>query len=142
MNLKIDPKYNTYSTSIIFHLLHNNEDYKNLWIKSYPEISQQAENFFKNENCGCRPVLLQNYKRFKFDIDVLTVNFINENPSSIDIDEFCKTKGSQDLRGTMFSINNNVGSYKDFLAALQQKNASFNNFNAITIDDKIVVTFF
>ena len=142
MNLEIDKKYSTFSISIIFHLLHNCEDYKNLWIEKYPELSSQVNNFFKNTNCGCRPVLLQNYKKLRFDIDVFTVDFINNNPDIIDVDEFCKKTGSQDLRGTMFSIDNNIASYKDFMASLQQKNASFNNFNAFIIDDKIVVTFF
>ena len=142
MNLEVDKKYSTFSTSIIFHLLHNCEDYKNLWLDKYPDLSNQINNYFKNVNCGCRPVLLQHYKRLRFDIDVFTVNFINQNPEVIDLDEFCKKTGSQDLRGTMFSIDNDLSSYKDFMASLQQKNASFSSFNAFIVDDKIIVTFF
>ena len=142
MNLDIDAKYSTFSTSIIFHLLHNSEEYKELWKEKYPHLNSQLDNFFKNENCGCRPVLLQQYKKTRFDIDVMTVDFINNNPDVINIDEFCETTGSQDLRGTVFHIPNNVSSYKDFLASLQQKRASFNTFNAILIEDNIVVTFF
>ena len=54
----IDHRYSTYSIPIIFYLLHNNEDYKNKWVERFPENENQANNFFKNENCGCRPVLL------------------------------------------------------------------------------------
>lgn len=142
MKLDIDSKYSTFSTSIIFHLLRKSEEYKNLWIEKYPQYTNQLNNFFKNEHCGCRPVLMQQYKKLRFEIDVFTVNFINENPDVLDVDKFCKETGSQDLRGTVFSINNDMNAYKDFMASLQQKNASFNGFNTITIDDKIVATFF
>lgn len=142
MNSKIDPRYSTFSVSIIFHLLHNNEEYKNIWVENYPHISNQAENFFKNENCGCRPVLLQNYRKFRFDIDLLTVNFLNDNPDVLDFDEFCNSVGSQDIRGAAFSVNNNQNDFKDFLATIQQKNYSFNYFSTQTFDDKILVSFF
>jgi len=142
MSLSINPKYNTYSISIVFHLLHNNEDYKNLWVSKFPDTEHQADNFFKDENCGCRPVLLQKYKKFRFEADLMTVEFINENPDVIDIDDFCTQVGGQELRGTMFSIPNTESDYKDFLAALQQKNAQFNHFNVLQMGEKIIVTFF
>lgn len=142
MNLEITKDYSTYSTSIVLHLLHNSEDYNNIWKEKYPELSNQLNNFFKNENCGCRPPILQNYIKNRFHIDVFTVDFINSNDSKFDIENFIKEKGSQNLRGAMFVLDNNISSYQDFLASLQQKKASFNNFNAINIGDKIVVTFF
>lgn len=142
MNLTIDSKYSTFSISIVFYLLHNNEKYNLLWQENFPDLSNQAKNFFENQNCGCRPPLLQNYLKNRFSVDVFTVNFINENPESIDITSFCEKIGEQNLRGTMFVIENSVSSFKDFMASLQQKRASFSNFNAINIEDKIVVTFF
>jgi len=142
MNLTIDPRYNTYAISIVFYLLHNNEDYKNIWIENFPETEHQANNFFKDENCGCRPVLLQKYKKFRFDADVITVKFLNENPEALDFDDFCTNIGGQELRGTMFSVPNTEGDYKDFLASLQQKKAIFSHFNVLQMGEKILITFF
>ncbi len=142
MNLSIDSRYSTFSTSIIFHLLHNNERYNLLWQDKFPNLSNQASNFFKDQNCGCRPPLLQNYLKNRFTIDLYTVEFINKNPDSIDINEFCETVGEQNLRGSMFVIESTTNAFKDFMSSLQQKRASFSNFNAINIDDKIVITFF
>lgn len=142
MSLSIDSRYNTYAVSIVFHLLHNNENYKNLWIEKFPDTENQANNFFKNENCGCRPVLLQKYKKFRFDADVMTVTFLNENPDVLDFDEFCINTGGQELRGTMFSIPNTESDYKDFLASIQQKKAVFSHFNVLQMGEKIIITFF
>lgn len=142
MNLTIDSRYSTFSISIIFYLLHNNKNYNLLWQEKFPELSNQANNFFENENCGCRPPLFQNYLKNRFSIDVFTVNFINENPQSIDLEVFFQEIGEQNLRGAMFVIDASINSFQDFMVSLQQKKASFSNFNAINIDDKIVVTFF
>lgn len=142
MNLEIDPRYSTYSTSIVLHLLHNNEEYSKLWISKFPKTESQASNFFKNENCGCRPVLLSTYKKHRFQIDVFTVDFINSNKKAIDLEKFFEENGGQDLAGHVFAIPEGEGHYKDFLAAIQQKKGRFSYFNTIQIDGKILVTFF
>lgn len=142
MEYTIDNRYSTYSTSIIFYLLHNNEDYKNLWVDKFPETENQANNFFKNVNCGCRPVLLNLYKKLRFEVDLLTVNFIKENPTCIDFDKFCKEVGGQNLRGSVFSIPKTESDFKDFMAALQEKKADFNAFNTVEFEDKILISFF
>ena len=142
MNLEIDPRYSTYSISIVLHLLHNNEEYSKLWISKYPQTESQASNFFKNENCGCRPVLLSTYKKHRFQIDVFTVDFINSNKKSIDLEKFFEENGGQDLAGHVFAIPEGEGHYKDFLAAIQQKKGRFSYFNTMQIDGKILVTFF
>lgn len=142
MNLDIDPRYNTYSLSIVLHLLHNNLDYNKLWISKYPQTESQASNFFKNSECGCRPVLVRNYKKFRFSIDCMTVDFINQNPSVLDFDNFCKTVGGQDLRGTIFSVENTESAYKDFVATLLEKKSLFSYYNTVSIGDRILITFF
>lgn len=142
ITLAYDSRYNTYSIPAIFHLLHHSEDYSKLWISKFPDTQVQAENFFKNENCGCRPVLLQKYYKHRVDVDLFTVYFIHENPNCVNFDDLCKNVGGQDLRGTIFSVNNSIGDFKDFLSSLQQKKASFNHFNTVTIGDKILVNFF
>ena len=140
--MKIDPRYNTYATSIIFHLLHNNEEYNKLWIEKYPDTKPQASNYFKDINCGCAPVLLQKYRKFRFDIDFITVQFLLKFPDALNFDEFCKNSGKQELRGTMFAIEKKESSFKDFIANLHTRNASFTFFNTLELDDKILVTFF
>lgn len=140
--LDIDPKYSTYSLAIVLHLIHNNEEYKNLWCEKYPQTSSFANNFFKDENCGCRPGLVSQYKRDRFNADVMTVNFINTHEGCIDLDKFFNGEGSQDLEGFVFAIPATEGHYKDFLASLQQKNAKFSHFNTIQLNDKIILTFF
>lgn len=120
-NLNIDDRYSTYSISIILYLLHNNEDYNKLWISHFPQTENQASNFFKDENCGCRPVLLQTYKKLRFKADLFTVQFLIDNPSAINFDEFTKEIGGQDLRGSMFSVNKTESDFKDFMSIIQQK---------------------
>ena len=119
LKLDIDSRYSTYSLSIVLHLIHNNEEFKNLWIEKYPSTESYANNFFKNENCGCRPSLVTMYKRDRFNAD-----------------------GSQNLDGFVFAIPATEGHYKDFLASLQQKNAKFSHFNTLQLNDKIILTFF
>lgn len=142
MNLDIDPRYSTFSTSIVLYLLHNSKEYNDLWISKYPDTTHQAENYFKDENCGCRPVLLRKYAKLRFDIDAMTVNFINSNPNLLNFNEFCDNIGFQDLHGVMFSVPNNPGDYKDFLSSLKQKNVRFNGFNTTSFDNEILITFF
>jgi len=142
MNLEIDPRYSTYSTSIVLHLLHNNEDYNKLWVSKFPQTEPQASNFFKNENCGCRPVLLSTYKKHRFQVDVFTVDFINSNKKAINLKKFFEENGGQDLAGHVFAIPEGEAHYKDFLAAIQQKKGRFSYFNTLQIDGKILVTFF
>jgi hypothetical protein len=141
-NLNIDDRYSTYSISIILYLLHNNEDYNKLWISHFPQTENQASNFFKDENCGCRPVLLQTYKKLRFKADLFTVQFLIDNPSAINFDEFTKEIGGQDLRGSMFSVNKTESDFKDFMSIIQQKKAAFTYFNTVALDDKILITFF
>lgn len=142
LKLDIDPRYSTYSISIILHLIHNNEEYKDLWCKTYPNTEPFANNFFKNENCGCRPNLVNQYKRDRFNADLMTVNFINTHEDVIDMDKFCEEVGGQNLDGFVFAIPATEGHYKDFLASLQQKNAKFSHFNTLQLNDKIILTFF
>lgn len=142
MKLEIDSRYSTYSLSIVLHLIHNNEDYKNMWCEKYPDTSSFANNFFKNENCGCRPHLVNTYKKDRFNADLMTVNFINENPDSINLEEFFSSNGGQELQGHVFAIPATEGHYKDFLAAVQQKNGIFSYFTTLSIEDKILITFF
>ena len=141
MNLDTDPRYSTYSISIIYYLLHHNETYNNEWKLHYPENQEQLKNFFKNVDCGCWPVLLQTYRRNRFQIDLMTVNFIN-SINDFDVTEFINSQGRQDLRGTMFSIKDNISEYKDFLANVQAKNADFDYFNTLRVEDKIIINFF
>lgn len=141
MNLEIDPKYSTYSTSVVLHLLHNNEAYNKLWIEKFPDTKSQASNFFKNENCGCRPVLLSTYKKNRFHVDLFTVDFINKNKKTFKLKEVLD-KGGQDLAGHVFAIPEGEAHYKDFLSAIQQKNGRFNYFNTLQMDGKILITFF
>lgn len=91
MNLEIDKRYSTFSTSIVFHLLHHEEEYHNLWKSKYPQFENQLNNFFKDINCGCRPPLLQFYKQNKFAIDLFTVDFLNK--INFNFDEFCTKYG-------------------------------------------------
>tara|TARA_B100000497_G_C7309058_1_gene208356 strand:- start:108 stop:536 length:429 start_codon:yes stop_codon:yes gene_type:complete len=142
MKLQIDKRYSTYSLSIVLHLIHNNEEYKNLWCESYPESESYANNFFKNENCGCRPRLVEAYNLDRFNADIMTVNFINENPEAINLEEFFKSSGGQELKGHVFAIPSTEGHFKDFLSSVQQKNGIFSHFNTLTIEDKILITFF
>lgn len=139
MKTDISIQYSTHSISIVLHLLHNNEDYNKLWIEKFPKTKAQASNFFKNENCGCRPVLLSTYKKNRFHVDLFTVNFINEN--SIDLKPIYED-GGQDLAGHVFAIPEGEAHYKDFLSAIQQKKGRFNYFNTLQIDGKILITFF
>lgn len=156
LNLEIDSQYSTFSLSIVLHLIHNNEEYKELWSKKYPNTAPFANNFFKNSNCGCRPNLVNQYKRDRFNADIMTVNFINthedpfkkknpkegEEDEKLDLKGFCDKVGSQELNGFVFAIPASEGHYKDFLASIQQKNAEFSHFNTLQLNDKIILTFF
>ena len=142
MKLDIDSRYSTFSLSIVLYLLHNNEDYNKLWISKYPTTEGQAKNFFKNENCGCRPALVFQYKKDRFPADLFTVNFINENKGSLDFDKFCKEKGGQELKGHVFAIPAEEHHYKDFLASLEQRRGIYDHFSTLKINDKILITFF
>lgn len=142
MKLDIDSRYSTFSLSIVLHLLHNNEEYSKLWISKYPNTENQAKNFFKNENCGCRPALVFQYKKDRFSADLLTVNFINENEGSLNFDEFCKEKGGQELKGHVFAIPAEEHHYKDFLASLEQRRGIYDHFSTLKLNDKILITFF
>ena len=141
MNLDIDKRYSLLSMGVFLHLLHNNEKFKDAWIKKYPHTKNQAENFFKNENCGCRPRLIQAYKQTRFEADVFIVSFINENEGCINFDEIEK-KGARDVRGHVFSIPASEVHLQDFLASIHQKNADYDHFITTVIKDKILVTFF
>jgi len=142
MNLSIDQRYNTYSLSIVLHLIHTNSEYNKIWCDKFPDTVSQASNYAKNTDCGCRPVLVKKYRQFRFEADIMTVGFINDNPSCINFDKFCEEVGGQDLHGTVFSVNNTESDFKDFLAILQQKKASFQYFNALPMGEKILVSFF
>ena len=142
MNLEIDKRYSTYSISIVLYLLHNSQNYNDLWVSRYPDTEMQAKNYYKDINCGCQSVLLQKYTKLRFDIDVMTVHFINKNPECIEFDSFCETHGGQDLRGNMFSIKNKESDFKNFMSTLKEKNARFNSFNTLTLEDKTLITFF
>lgn len=142
MNLNIDERYSTYSKSIVFYLLHNDEKYSELWKSKYPQFENQLNNFFKDVNCGCRPPLLQHYNKHRFEVDVLTVNYINENKPEFNFDNFCSEYGGQDLRGAMFAIPATKSDYKDFLSSLQVKKANFSNFNSLKLGEEILITFF
>jgi hypothetical protein len=141
MNTEIKSSYNAYSIGIVLHLIRNNEKYRKLWIEKYPITENFVNNFVKDENCGCRPSIIKQYKKDRFAADLMTVNFINEN-KDFDIDEFAKTNPPQYLENAVFALPNTEAHYKDFLAALQQKNARFSHFTSIQIDDKIILTFF
>ena len=142
MNLEIDKRYSTYSTSIVLHLLHTNDKYNKLWIETFPDTSSQAKNFRKNENCGCRPTLLSTYKRNRFHVDLMTVDFINKNNKTIDIETFFDDEGGQDLAGHVFAIPEGEAHYRDFLSAIQQKRGKYSHFNTIQMNGKILITFF
>lgn len=141
MNLSIDKRYSSLSIGIFLHLAHNNEKFKEEWIQKYPNTKQYAENFFKDENCGCRPKLIQQYKADRFNADIMIVTFINNNEGVIDWKEM-EQKGERDVAGHVFSIPATEAHYQDFLASLHQKNAQYDHFTAVVIKDKMILTFF
>lgn len=140
MNLEIRSEYNNVAMGLVLHLVRKNEDYRKLWLSKYPETENYVNNFVKNENCGCRPSILKQYKRDKFNADMMTVDFIN-NCEDFDFDQYLKDNPAQYLEGNVFAIPNTEAHYKDFLAALHQKNAKFNYFNTLQVSDKIILTF-
>ena len=142
MNLDIDKRYSLYPATIVLHLIHSNESYNNLWVSKYSDTEMQASNYFKDVNCGCSPVLLATYKRNRFPIDIMTVNFINENPDCIDFDEFCNEYAERDIAGHVFSIPEGEGHFKDFVANLQTKRYKFKHFETLKSDDRVLITFF
>ena len=121
--------------------MHNSEDFNNKWIEKYPDNKPYAKNFFKDENCGCRPKLIQQYKRDRFNADIMIVDFINENEGVIDFNAMDQD-AERDISGHVFSIPATEGHYQDFLASLHQKNAHYKHFTSIIIKDKLVLTFF
>ena len=93
--------------------------------KNFPKTEGPANNF-KNENCGCRPALVAQYKAKRFEADLMTVNFLNTNPNNaLKIDDFIK-KAEKHLAGHVFAIPATEGHYKDFLASLEQQGLSMN----------------
>ena len=94
-------------------------------------IFEAASNFFNDPNCGCKPVLLSQYRKDKFNADIMTVSFINENPDCINFEEFYEKYASRDIAGHIFSIPEGEGNYKDFIATLQEKRYIFKFFNTI-----------
>lgn len=142
MDYNIDTKYSVYSASIIFHLLRSSKAYNDLFVKHHPDLAGPLTNFYSNEDCGCRANIYKRYKKLRFQIDLMTVKFINENPECIDIKSFCDSIGELNLKGTMFSIPNTESDLKDFLSKMNIKNASYSGFNTIVIDDRILITFY
>jgi len=143
MKLDTHPDYSKYSLSIVLHLIQTNEEYKKLWIKTFPKTEAPANNFSKNENCGCRPSLVAQYKQQRFEADLMTVNFINSDPNiSLKINDFIKNKASRDLAGHVFAIPATEGHYKDFLASIEQQNSTYKYFDTLHIGEKIIITFF
>ena len=142
MNLEIDQHYSKYSESIVLYLIHNNEGYKDLWVSEYPETKDQANNYFKDVNCGCSPVLLHQYKVSRFHIDVMTVNFINSHPDSIDLKDFYEKNPPRYVAGHVFSIPVGEGHYKEFVSSLQANRFIYNHFTTLVVDDRVLITFF
>jgi len=140
-DLYIDKRYNRYSLFIILHLIHNHEEFKNIWINKFVDQETYANNYFKDENCGCKPRIVSCYKQERFAADYIAVKFINENPNSVNFDDV-EEKASPDITGNAFSMPATESHYQDFLASLQQKNAMFNHFVPLQIGDKLIVTFF
>jgi len=143
MKLESHPEYSKYSLSIVLHLIRTNEEYKKLWIKTFPKTEAPANNFSKNENCGCRPSLVSQYKLKRFEADLMTVNFLNSHPdNSLKINDFIKNQASRDLAGHVFAIPATEGHYKDFLASIEQQNSEYRYFDTLKMNDKIIITFF
>jgi hypothetical protein len=142
MNLDIDKRYSQYSESVVLNLIHTNEEYRDLWISKYEDTEDQANSYFKDINCGCSPVLLANYKKNRFPIDVMTVDFINKNPECIDLDKFISEKAPRYVAGHIFSIPEGEGHYKEFIASIQADKFIFNHFTTLKVDDRILITFF
>lgn len=140
-DLHINNKYNKYSLYIILHLIHNDESFKDAWIERFPDQKSYAENFFKNENCGCKPRIVSLYHAERFAADLLTVQYINKNPDCINWEEIEK-EAAPDVTGHVFSVPATESHYQDFLASLQQKNAMFNFFVPTKINDKLLISFF
>tara|TARA_R110000765_G_C18855638_1_gene599460 strand:+ start:703 stop:1131 length:429 start_codon:yes stop_codon:yes gene_type:complete len=140
-DLYIDKRYNRYSLFVVLHLIHNHEEFKNIWIDKFVDQETYANNYFKDENCGCKPKIVSCYKQERFAADCIAVKFINENPDSVNFDNV-ESDASPDITGNAFSMPATEAHYQDFLASLQQKNAMFNHFVPVTIGDKLIVTFF
>lgn len=139
--LYIDKRYNKNSLYVVLYLIHNNEDYKNLWVETFPDQKGFANNYHKNENCGCKPRIVSKYKEERFAADYLTVEFLTKNPEAINFDDVEK-EASPDVTGNVFSVPATESHYQDFLASLQQKNAMFNFFVPTRIGDKLIISFF
>jgi len=142
MNLEITEKYNNYSTSVFLYLLHNNKEFNSKFIDAYPDLEGPASNFFNDENCGCKPRLVVRYKKSRFQLDLMIVQFINENPDCINLDSFFESEGFKDISGATFAVNNTEADYRDFLATIGSKNIKHNGFSSVPINDKILVSFF
>ena len=142
MNLDVHEQYSQYSESIILHLIHNSEKYKDLWIEKFPETKDQANNYFNDVNCGCSPVLLHQYKAARFHADLMTVDFINSNSDAFNMEDFMKTNPAKHVQGHVFSIPAQESSYKEFISSLQANRFIFNHYITTQIDDRILITFF
>ena len=142
MKYEIDLQYNQYSEAIILHLIRSSEEYLNLFISQHPDLEPQLSNFHENENCGCRPVILMRYKKVRFQIDLMTVKFINDNPDVINLTDFCSNLGHRNLAGSIFSIPDTEADFKDFLSGIKAKGDTYNGLNTLHLDNRILVTFF
>ena len=141
MDLHIDPRYNRHSIFVVLHLLHNNQEFSDMWLEKYPDQVSFATNYFKDENCGCKTHLIRKYRQDRFAVDVMVAKFIEDNEGCVDFDKV-EEESSTDISGQAFSMPATEGHYQDFLASLQQKNAMFNHFTPVILGEKLIVTFF
>jgi hypothetical protein len=139
MNIQENQK--KYGVTIVLELIGGSKLFYEAYVKQYPTNLANAMSFSKNPNCTCRNALIKHYNENKPEVDTFTMEFLEEHPSELAIDQFLQKHANKNVVGTIVKIDKTPEAFKDVTNKMQSEKWVFRQMSVAVEDDKYILFF-
>lgn len=133
-----------YGVNLMLELIQTSKVFYEAYIKKYPDNTANALSYSKNPNCSCRGKLTKHYQENTNDVNIFVQEFLDKNPSEIDIPKFVENyekNKTTSVSGRIVRVPKNDQSYGQLVAQINREGWSFRHMS-VGIDAEHYVFFF
>ena len=133
---------NDYITlALTLELLTTSFKYQEAYISRFPENEEHALSFSVDPNCSCKGKLIDHFKANKEAVDKLNQDFLEKNPTEINLGEFLTRGEIKNVAGRFFKIDKTEEAYAVFVENMKNERWAFKHMSVTTDADSFVIFF-
>ena len=129
------------SLALTLELLTTSQKYLEEYIKTFPDMEENALSFSVDPECSCKNAIIQHFNKNTLLVEDLNTIFIHDNPNEIDLRDFLEKLEVKNVAGKFFKIEKTEEAYFNFVQNMKEQRWAFRHISVTTDNDSYVIFF-